>query len=125
MQSHVYDLVGQQDDPLVEEALMILFSDRPVRESIRADTRAHWQWQVRSPKGSTSLVWLSFAQPITDTTPAEIKRRIEDALAVLVPDFAKTVAAVVKRVAINAITMDITITKPNGNTSSFGVSLEA
>lgn len=125
MQAQIYDLVGQQDDPLVEEALMILFSDRPVRESIRADTRSHWQWQVRSPKGSTSLVWLSFAQPITDATPREVKRRIEDALAVLVPDFAKAVSATVKRVSINSITMDITITKPGGSTASFGVSLEA
>ena len=31
----VAELAGQQDDPLVEEVLAILFSDQPVQRSIR------------------------------------------------------------------------------------------
>lgn len=123
-QKPIYELAGQQTDPLVEEALAILFSDRPVRSSIRPDTRSHWQWRVRDPRPNTSRLWLSFAQPLTDAVPSEVKGRIEDALSVLIPAYAKKVTATVRRVAFDEINFEIVIVRPDNREVTFGAKME-
>ena len=120
----VAELAGQQDDPLVEEVLAILFSDQPVQRSIRPnDSRRHWQWWARDPIGQTSRIWLSFAQPLTDETAPQIENRVESALAVLIPDYATAIEATAQRVAFDEIRLDILITRRELGEISIGLTL--
>jgi hypothetical protein len=121
----VHELAGQQDDPLVEEALAVLFTDQPERESVRpGDTRLHQQWMVRRAEGATSRAWLSFALPITSAEIARIKDRSETALRVaFVPRYVSDVAVTVQQTAINELTLTWRLVKSGAVVSEAAVLL--
>jgi hypothetical protein len=112
----VSELAGLQEDPLFEFVLALLYSDAPVRNVIRSDTRRHWQWMARDPNESASFVWLTFAQPITDDSTAELEQRTLAGLEPLVPDKAKSVEAKAKVVRFDAIALTVTIGRLDGTT---------
>ena len=108
----VYTIAGQLDDPLSEEIVAVLFSDRPVRSVERpADSRRHWQWFARDPVGQTSRVWIGYAQPITDTAVEEVQDRAETALAVFVPEGARSIEVVATQTAITEIALVISVVR--------------
>jgi len=110
MAEPIYKLAGQQKDPLVEEIIAIIGSDQPTRSTIRPkDSRRHWQWWARDPRGNTSRVWVSYGQPITDETPAELKSRTEAALAVLVPAYARKIEVEVNQISFDEMQLDVLV----------------
>jgi phage gp46-like protein len=119
----VYDLAGKQEDPLVEEVLAKLYTDTPVRPDLRKDNRRHWQWFGRTPRGNSSRVWLSYAQPITDDTPTEISGRAEAALADLIPTYATQIEVSAQRTGINEVELNVAITRPSGQEISLGLTV--
>ncbi len=109
----VYALAGEQDDPLAEEVLAVLFSDQPGRTVVRpGDTRRHWQWWARDPAGQTSRLWLSSDQPITDDTTTSIETRAAVALSVFVPDFVSSVDVTAQQTAFDEVALTIVIERP-------------
>lgn len=112
MAQPVHALAGTLADPLAEEILAILFTDQPVREDVRpGDARRHWQWAARQSNGNTSRLWLSYAQPIVDTTVTDIEGRAVSALAGLVPEYARAITVSAQQTAIDEITMIVTISR--------------
>jgi phage gp46-like protein len=110
MTSPIYELAGQQQDPLSEEVLASLFADQPVRPSIRPnDNRRHWQWAARPTATTTSRVWLSFDRPITDDTVTELKARAESALAWLIPRYARAVTVTVQQIAFDSVSLGVLV----------------
>jgi phage gp46-like protein len=112
-QMNVSELAGLQDDPLIEEVIAILFSDQPVRSVIRPDdSRRHWQWWADTPQGSTSRLWLSYAEIITDDTVPEMEDRVRTALAVLVPTYVTTIEVTAVQTHLDEIALDIVLGRP-------------
>ncbi len=108
MPDPIYKLAGQQGDAFVEEVLATLFSDRPERTSVRPkDSRRHWQWWARDPRGQTSRIWISWGEPITDDTPGDLKARGEAALAVFIPDYARRVEVIAKQVSFDEVNVEV------------------
>jgi hypothetical protein len=107
----VYELAGQQADPLAEEVLAVLFTDAPERESVRpGDSRRHQQWLARRPEGQTSRGWLSFAEPIATAEIKLLQERYTSALRVaFVPVHASSVTVVVQQTAVNELTIRWTL----------------
>lgn len=103
----VYELAGQQSDPLVEEVLAVCFTNAPERASVRpGDSRRHQQWLARRHEGQSSRAWLSFAKPLTGDVPALLKERYESALrTAFVPSHASSVSVTVTQTAVNELTM--------------------
>lgn len=115
MTSLIPDLAGLQEDPLAEYVLAVVFTAAPIRSVIQRDTSRHWQWMVRDPNESASFLWLSYAQPITDDTPAEIAARVLTPLQDgLVPDRARSVETSASILRFDAISLTITITRTDG-----------
>ena len=123
--SPVYELAGQQADPLAEEILAVVFTDLPVRESVRpGDSRRHWQWWARTDRDeSASRLWLSIDQPITDTTTTEIEGRVSKALAVFIPTFAKSIDVLAQQLTFDSVTLDITVHRPQQTELTIGLVL--
>lgn len=121
----VFDLAGQQGDPLTEEVLAVCFTDAPERESVRPrDSRRHQQWLARRAEGSSSRAWLSFAQPLVGDVPALLKERYESALRLaLVPVHASRVVVTVTQTAVNELTMRWQITRVDGGVTEGAVVL--
>ena len=103
----VYELAGQQDDPLVEEVLAVCFTDQPERASVRpGDSRAHQQWLVRSPAGASTRAWIGLADPITTASKQLLAERYQSALRVaFVPRYASSVVVTVTQTAVDELTM--------------------
>lgn len=121
----VYELAGQQTDPLAEEVLAVCFSDAPERTSVRPrDPRRHQQWMARQHEGASSRGWLSFAQPLTASTRSLLEERYESALrAAFVPTHASSVKVTVTQTAVNELTMKWAITRPDGGVTEGAVVL--
>ena len=121
----VYELAGQQDDPLAEEVLAVCFADAPERASVRpGDTRNHQQWMARKHEGMTSRAWLSFAQPLVANTRALLEERYESALrTAFVPVHATSVDVTVTQTAVNELTIRWEIVRPDGGVSEGAVVL--
>ena len=107
----VYELAGQQTDPLAEEVLAVLFTDAPERASVRPeDPRRHQQWLARRADGQASRGWLSFAEPITAAEIKILQERYASALRLaFVPDHASSVTVVVQQTAVNELTIRWTL----------------
>ena len=121
----VYDLAGQQSDPLTEEVLAVLFTDAPVRSSIRpGDTRRHQQWRTRSPDAASSRGWLSFAEPLTSDIPTLLQERYTAALrAAFIPAHAASVDVTVVQTAVNELRLTWEIIRASGGVSTGSVLL--
>lgn len=121
----VYELAGQQTDPLAEEVLAVCFTDAPERTSVRpGDTRRHQQWLARKHEGASSRGWLSFAQPLVADTRKLLEERYESALrAAFVPVHASSVDVTVTQTAVNELTMRWVILCASGTTSEGAVTL--
>jgi hypothetical protein len=121
----IYELAGQQDDPLTEEVLAVIGTDAPERETVRpGDSRRHQQWLARRHEGQSTRAWLSFAQPLTAATPALLKERYESALRIaFVPAHARSVEVTVTQTAVDELTMRWVITRPDGSVNVGAVAL--
>ena len=109
----VYALAGQQDDPLAEEVLAVLFTDAPERESVRpGDSRRHQQWLARQSSGQASRGWLGTAEPITASMISLLQERYASALrTAFVPRDASSVTVSVKQTAVNELTIRWTLVR--------------
>lgn len=106
----IYELAGQQDDPLAEQILGLLYSDQPVREVVRKDARRHWQWMARGQPNTTassSRLWISFAGPFTSDTVAEVQVRAQSAVDTLVPYPASSATATAKQISATQIDLSV------------------
>ncbi|MCA9695534.1 MAG: hypothetical protein KC636_38505 [Myxococcales bacterium] len=112
----VYDLAGQQTDPLAEEVLAICFTDAPERASVRPkNSRRHQQWLARPHEQASSRGWLSFAQPLVADTITLLEERYESALrAALVPLNASSVDVTITQTAVNELTLRWVINRSDG-----------
>ena len=121
----IYDLAGQQTDPLAEEALAVIGTDEPERASVRpGDNRRHQQWLARSASGQGSRGWLTFAGPLTATYIALLKDRYETAMRVrFVPRHAVSVSVDVKQTAVNELAIRWTIVRTDRSLSEGSVTL--
>lgn len=114
----VHELAGQQTAPLDEEVLAVLFTDAPERTTVRpGDTRRHQQWLARQHEGSSSRGWLSFAQPLIDSTRSLLEERYESALrAAFVPVYASSVDVTITQTAVNELTLRWVLTRSDNVT---------
>lgn len=122
----VHELAGVQEDPLAECVLARLYTDRPVRSSMRpGDTRRHWQFFARTDtENFGSKLWV-LGEPFTDDTVRLMKSRAENALAALVGDGSATsIEVTVRQTAVDAAVLDVLITRPNAEDLSLGVALQ-
>jgi phage gp46-like protein len=111
----VYELAGQQDDPVVEDVIFSLFTDQPVRDvESPGDTRNVTAWQLGYVGGSR--LWMSFAKPLTDETSGLVVQRAKAALAWMIPVVAKTVDVTAKQITFDTIKLDIGIVTPSNRT---------
>ena len=120
----IHELAGLQQDPLAEEVLAVLYSDQPVRSIVRpSDSRRHWQWWVRDPEGSTSRLWLSFAQPMVSGTAEQVEDRVSKALTVLVPTFVTAVEVNALQTSFTQIQLEIILQRPKSSSLTIGLIL--
>lgn len=121
----VYDLAGQQTDPLAEEVLAVCFTDAPERPSVRPkNSRRHQQWLARPHEQATSRGWLSFAQPLVADTVTLLEERYESALrAAFVPVHASSVEVTITQTAINELTLRWVISRSDGGVAEGAVVL--
>jgi len=121
----VYELAGQQTDPLAEEVLAVCFTDAPERKSVRPeDPRSHQQWLARRQEGASSRGWISFAQPLTASTRTLLQERYESALrAAFVPAYASSVGVTITQTAVNELTMRWVIWRSDGDVAEGAVVL--
>ena len=125
--SPVYDLAGQQTDPLAERVLAILFTDEPARElNRREDSHNHWQWlaRPRDDENRGSRLWLSSGEIITDDTVSLMQSRATKALERLVPRHAKSVAVTVAQTGHSKVAIDVRIGRVSGEDLTMSISLE-
>lgn len=118
----VYELAGQLDDPLAEEILATGFTDQPVRPEVRPDdNRRHDSWGPEDPSGQTSRAWITTGAILTDDATALTAERMQTALQVFVPQYAKKIIVTAKQTDINTIEMIIDVTRTTGQ--SFEIAL--
>jgi len=121
----VHDLAGQQSDPLTEEVLAVLFTDAPVRHSVRPwDTRRHQQWWARRHEGASSRGWLTFAEPLTAEARTLLQERYLSALrTAFVPAHADGVSVSVVQTAVNELRLTWEIIRSGQSISTGAVVL--
>lgn len=123
----VHQIAGQQTDPLLEEALAVLFTDQPVREELRpGDSRRHWTWFGRRDEAqSSSRVWLNLGEPLSDETVDLLEGRANSALAALVDrGLAASATAVVRRTRRDVVEFVIEVRRSGGAASTLTVVLD-
>lgn len=120
MNEPIYTLAGQQDDPLREKVLALLYTDRPVTPAQRpGDTRAHWTWLARSDtENQGSRLWLSESEPITDGEVERMRVRAQAALEPLVPDRARSITVAAVQVAHDQVRLTVDVTTIRGESFS-------